>query len=303
MRRAQFEEAQYADAANAELTLGTGLTFNPGLVLEALLGFDVASDPSAAWVWAALRVRAKQGVHLHSGMLPHWRPIPHLRFPPSLVSVFFQYKRPHYFDSPADRHWAHWNQPYFEFSIRKRQHPRLQSLERAVRRNAVVRYACPAFWQTNDLFARQMARRILASSAFVAPGRIDINHTKWTYTESGTKGLANPDPEETTREGWEDLGAVLADASREQSLVEHVGELAGQIREGRLGPVAAVLPESMSVPRGVNRENWTAKLRDLLTITGAAERVGARWMVIGFHRKNQAELTIQPDAHLWWYWH
>ncbi|HVZ32099.1 MAG TPA: hypothetical protein VG963_06730 [Polyangiaceae bacterium] len=301
MKRAQFEEGQYADAANAELALGTGLVFNPGQVLEGLLAFDVAADPMAAWIWAALQLRAKQGVRLHHRLLPRSRQAGPRRFPPHLLSVIVQYKRPGFQDAASAPRRNAWGRAYFEFAVRKRQHPRLQQLEAAISKRGVVRYAAPAFWQASDLFQRQMSQSVLANSIFVSPTQVGPSQTKWTYVEPGRSHAADARSEELGSEQWDDLARVLVAASTKQTISEHIAELAQTLRRERLVARGPVVPE-LNVPRGEDKERWNAKVRDFFTIADAVERAGAQWLVVGLHDRKRTELQIRADkVYHWWY--
>lgn len=292
---AEFEEETFAYAATLELAAGTTAVFTPGRVLEAILSFDTAVRPSAPWVWSAIGAKAKRGLTLHPGTLAHWRGVPLPRFPHYFVSLFLQHKRPTYSSSTRARHFAFYGGPYFEFAVRPGQHQRLQALENAVRSHAVTRYASPAFWKSSELFRHQIAASVINNTAFVGPSRINGTHTRWTYAGPGRKGLANPEPERIDPESWEGLTATLARSSERQTLVEHIRDIADQLRRSRIVDDAPLL-------RNVEQSALAEKLGssgavlDFLTIDRAAANADADWSVIGLEGADGRQLFVDRTA-------
>jgi hypothetical protein len=63
--RAEFEEKEYEIAFTIELAADRGIVFSSGQVLEKVVGYDVASDPSPNHlIWELLQVPRPEGLRL-----------------------------------------------------------------------------------------------------------------------------------------------------------------------------------------------------------------------------------------------
>jgi hypothetical protein len=100
-----FEEKEYEVQMNVELACpaaGRRYLVAPGQVLEHLLGYDAAVDPSdnSDPIWAALNEPRPSGVRLLPTTFPRSpdRPIKADRLPSRPVSLLLQYKCPYYLE-------------------------------------------------------------------------------------------------------------------------------------------------------------------------------------------------------------
>ncbi len=123
----------------------------------------------------------------------HWGKLQHqldnFRFPKFKCNVFLQHKRPEHISSKRGREYIHWKESYFRYDIDDKQQYILNSLEHKLGANAIVVYACPAFWQSEELFDFMLARKLVENSNFVKPSRLN-NHRRYTFIESGKAGKA-----------------------------------------------------------------------------------------------------------------
>lgn len=88
-----------------------------------------------------------------------------------------------------------------------------------------MRYASPAFWSRADFDRFAAQRRVLQESACLIPSRVGI-HKKWMYAGPSGKVILNPDPEDLDSEAWETVSALMAEVSREESILAHITALA-----------------------------------------------------------------------------
>ncbi len=196
MSIAEFEEKEFEGPLNGQLGLG-GPLWSPGQVLENLVGFDVAMLTTDAVFWAArgFLVPPQGAVGL-----PAWWPWAlncrawHLRHPPPFkMNVFLQHKRPEYLSRSSAAEWATWNTAYFRFWITHHQQVALDACASALGQNGLVAYASPAFHTRVDLFGHIADRTLVANTHF-APA-IKLNrHTRYTYVDATTSGLAHSEP-------------------------------------------------------------------------------------------------------------
>jgi hypothetical protein len=171
-----------------------------------------------------------------------------------MVSLFIQFKVPKYNDSNRAKYRGRFGSPYFEVAITKHQQSRLAELQRRVQSRAIVRYASPAFWTRADFDRIAATRSVLAESAYLIPSRV-LSHKKWMYTGPTGQVILNPDPEELNSETWQTLTELMTKLSQEDTLRNHVIELARLIRETTASP-------------DFGRESeWIAELRKYVKLT------------------------------------
>jgi hypothetical protein len=156
----------------AELAAGSARIYPAGQVLERLVGYDVALDPGHAAIWQLLGTGMPAGVVLTPSLWAGFaqKPGPD-DLPQSCVSLMLQFKRPQYLDHWRAGQYDHWRRGYFRFHLADDQHARLESLERGVSGDALVRYAAPAFVAYNLLCHYTEAKEVCAHSTFVSPVR------------------------------------------------------------------------------------------------------------------------------------
>ena len=293
MSRAEFEEKQYETAFLQELAGGLGplgLVFSSGQLLEKIVGYDAAAAPDVSNViWRLLSVPRPPGIRL----LPaHWQPgtLPPLsRLPTVPVSLVLQFKRPEYLIAPNARQWSLWRCPYFRFAVTSHQQVLLARLERKLKRDALVRYASPAFVTFAELEAAQFGRSTIAQTGFVSPSAVG-RHKVWTYLRPGTAGRPNPRGRLTT---FDSIGSLLASIMdvplapsqliRQDQLAEHVRTLASRLA-----------PEATSARRAILA--WRARLGQsdlgllpttldtvvaIALIESMLSEAGLTWLVVG----------------------
>lgn len=211
MAAPEFEEKEYEFQFALELAAGRlGTVWSAGQVIEGIVGFDGVSDPDVDHVvWQVLNVDRPPGIVLAPA---HWRggqrpsPTDLVSRPVSLV---LQYKRAERIIGARAKQWHLWRTPYFRFSRSSRQHSILRRLENALREDAVVRYAAPAFWTRAELEAHAVAGKVISNSGFVSPMTLG-SHKVWTYLAPGTHGRGNESGREADFESSDQLLQVIA---------------------------------------------------------------------------------------------
>jgi hypothetical protein len=292
---AEFEEKEYETACNVELgSRWDAVVLSPGQVLEAIVGYDVATEPGRdAEIWRILRLERPKGLRLLPG---HWdgdlgrQPFPS-ELPKSPISLVIQYKRPEYIRGSRGAQWRLWSRPYFRFTRSSRQHRVLKRLEQRMGPEALVRYAAPAFWLRGDLEAAHLARTVLRRSGFVAPSVLG-NHRVWTYIEPGLDGRGNPSG------GWQPFEVLeaLLDFIRIAEPTETNLVLAEEPLFAHLRSLAAAAMAREPTARARVRR-WQATLREAGVAEPTIERlvnyaavvdvlgsVGATWRVVDRNR-------------------
>jgi hypothetical protein len=195
LAKAEFEEKEYEIAMAIELAspgADGALLFACGQVLEEILGYDAAADPDKQHpLWRLLEVPRPRGVRL----IPDYWPLDHQpkrdQLPPQPMSFIVQYKRPDYLRGGRAQQWWMWHAPYYRFAVTPSQQSVLKRLEQNVGSDALVRYACPAFWTRGDLDRARMQRTVATESGYISPLALD-GHKVWTFISPGVDGRANP---------------------------------------------------------------------------------------------------------------
>jgi len=242
----EFEEKQYEFPLDMELVEGQKV-FIPGSVFEHSLGTDAALftrnlrfwRPWFSWYsfWRLWR----RGVYLRP---EYWDAIRNEldsdRFPRFKFNLFLQYKRPEYISSHRGKEYRQWRQPYFRYAIKEDQQRRLYELEQRVSPNALVVYACAAFWRLTHLWEFQKHRRLVDNSNFVQPHVLQ-GHRRYTFANPGGSGIAFSEPVKVKELNLRQaLGQMREREPVFRSNSEFLSKLSWQINE-----VLKVLPEEL----------------------------------------------------------
>lgn len=216
-KRAEFAERTYEAYANSEVAFGA--PFSPGQNLEAIVGFDAAFFTPAPRALQRLGLRGPRGLLL--------RPIFNdPRLPGKRISLIVQYKRCEFVDKPArhTKQWKLWSKPYFRFELTKHQHEILLRLEESARRQAVIRYAAPAFWTAEELDDHRENEQVIEKSSFVSPAKIGTNHRWLTYDRPTLRGKPNQpvDDEGIGLQDWKSLLNELSEQAAEVDFANHI---------------------------------------------------------------------------------
>lgn len=283
MQKCQFSEHEYGVAISIELYQGVRNGFFPTQPVEHHIGFDAAYDVQGFHkVWNILRVQIPRRIHISPSLWPRLPKSNHADIPSRFCSLFMQYKRPNYQDSPRAKHWKA-KGDYYEIGINGKQRRVLQEFESKVSGQAVVRYASPAFWSNSDFETHDEKKEILDFSAYLSPAEMK-SHKKWMFTSDSTgfTTFFNPDFEEGKFESWKVLvGRIFNTLGKETTLRFHVARLAASIRGQELFKTDL---ESLTINRisqymEISPENLQL-LYDTQTVARAAHAQGLEWTVV-----------------------
>ena len=264
-----------------------------GQVLEEILGYDAASDPSRQHpIWAVLAAPRPAGVRL---VPEYWDPgtRPHAEhLPPAPVSLILQYKRPEFLRGARAKQWRLWGHPYFRFEVSPPQQRVLKRLEQATTAGAVVRYACPAIWERGDFERARYGGTLTTESGYVSP-RALTGHRVWTFDRPGAYGHANP---RRARQVFESFGNLFESLAADQALgseivlssslpaqVTRLAEAARRREPGlrmRVDRWIAHL-EALDVGLTQHQLSLVAAYTSVVTLLSA---IGATWHLVGHHR-------------------
>lgn len=196
--KCEFEEKQFEQLLNNQLLLEKHLLYPPGQVLEKTLGFDVAlytEDPDF-WYHFPRRGRYRRtGLRIDRRW---WRQLDYAIdgfFPKFKFNVFIQHKRPAFMTSKSSKAWSHWKKPYFSYDLTPHQQKALEELENRIGSQAVVVYACPAFYKLKELWQASEMGTLIKETNFAQPSKL-AGHAKYTYITAGNSGRAYSDPED-----------------------------------------------------------------------------------------------------------
>lgn len=196
MSIAEFEEKEFEGPLNNLLGLG-GPLWTPGQVLEQFVGFDVAMRTVDAVFWATQGFPSlPPGGVVQPAWWPSWwqRLAVRARQPPPFqMNVFLQHKRPEYLTRSSASEWNTWKASYFRFLITTHQQVALEACATALGQNGLVAYACPAFYRRSDLW-HHVDRRTLVANTHFAPASKLAGHSRYTYRNASTAGVAHSQP-------------------------------------------------------------------------------------------------------------
>lgn len=193
----EFEEKQYEQILNMELAWKSRV-FPSGQILENTLGIDAAlmSRNLNFWkIWSEWgHIAPPMGVYLQREL---WedaeKKLNDYNFPRFKYNLFVQHKRPEFISSKLGKEYPYWQKPYFRYYLYEYQLQILLYLEQQVKSNAIVIYACPAFWTNKELFETYF-HQIIENSNYVKPHQLQ-HHSRYTFSASGKQGKAFSDPE------------------------------------------------------------------------------------------------------------
>jgi hypothetical protein len=106
-------------------------------------------------------------------------------------NLMFQYKRPEFVDSARAFEWAEWKQPYYRYSLYKKQQELLEYLDRNLSRKIYILYASPAISCLDDLVNVYKQNEIIINTNITQAINLS-GHTKNTYISGGkiSKGFS-----------------------------------------------------------------------------------------------------------------
>jgi hypothetical protein len=195
---AQFEEKQFEQPLNAELTRAAGDTFLPiGQVLEKHLGFDAAIYTSDLSFWDRFRLSVASGIGPGS---PEWGKVTDSKInelPPILFNAFIQHKRPYQCKGPRSTFRRRFGGSYYRFEITSHQQNALARLEMILGYLGIVAYACPAFHTHRSLVTYMLEKKLVAQTCFVKPSLL-VGHTRFNYKGPTDEGVANIEPKDVS---------------------------------------------------------------------------------------------------------
>jgi hypothetical protein len=138
-------------------------------------------------------------------------PWPTKELPPFKFNLFVQAKRPSFRTRLTKQYRAHGlNSPYWRFDVVPHQQTALKRLKEFVGRRAIVCYACPAFHLQEELYKRQVNNDIVENSSFPDVLKL-VNHSAWSFSEPGARGVANSIPESSDGPSLEEQISKLLD--------------------------------------------------------------------------------------------
>jgi hypothetical protein len=291
---AQFEEKTYEIAYDIELSSGAGGTptlWAPGQVLEHLLGFDATGDPQPDHVlWTVLTAPRPPGIVLLSSFWPGLPKAAAAQLPSRPASFIVQYKRPEYLHGGRAKQWSFWRAPYFRFKIDSGQQRVLKRLEVKLGREALVRYAAPAFHSSQQLEIAQMQRSVITQSGHVPPSAL-AGHSAWTYQYPGNAGRANPGGEthafyrledmfSEPREGDDTSNPISAALVSIDGVAEHVSDVARAVtlHEPQLRKALQLWRRELQHFELTHTD--VSRAVDFAAIQTMMSRLGASWQVL-----------------------
>jgi hypothetical protein len=253
----EFGERQYELAANLELIAGTGHFFTPTTALEGHLGIDAALTPGDERIWKLLGLSRPGGVTAGSRTFSGWPAgTSAAATPPFLVSLFIQYKRSTLLTRTTAKEWSTHGEQYWRVDLAHHQHQLLRGLEVAVASNAVVRYAAPRFWKHQEMWELQAAGGVLDSSLLIAPGAIQPEHGRISWSEA-RGAVGHSEPEQLRAEGPNDLALEFIRRARDQR---------GRERESSKNHLATLADALVELtPSRRPREQWLREVDALYT--------------------------------------
>ena len=183
---AEFNERQYEIGFNKEICTEHEVWWTPSQHQEHWLGFDGAYLTDDPRIFQILQTDSiPSGIRLDRFFSYEMDSI----FPGSYFNLFVQHKRPEFIKSGRGKEMAHWKRSYYRFNIDSRQQKLLEKLEKDSNSNAVVTYACAAFYRLTDFYCNLINKSLIGFSNFVRPSRLN-GHDRYTFDTPGSCGEA-----------------------------------------------------------------------------------------------------------------
>lgn len=196
--KAEFEEKDFEAPLYSELKFGSHRIATPGQVFEGKFGIDAALEAEHPLFWDLFGFYdVPKGVvldELRWGFM--WRRLGRKRRLPTFnTNLLIQAKRPEIISrvSKELKNYG-FRSKYWRFQITEHQQEILEKVSRNLQRRALVIYASPAFHTLDNLYDYTEAQTIVENTNFVKVERL-CNHKKWSYSQSGTSGVAHSEPE------------------------------------------------------------------------------------------------------------
>ena len=238
MASSEFSERHYELAINLELISGINEYYVPSQNEEATLGYDVALVPNLPYVLEYL-THGRRGVKSPGGSGPV-----------SAVSLFLQYKRPHFISNRNGKETEERSLkgamppvPYYRITLQPEQLEALLALEEEVGEEAAVCYAAAKFHLSSDFYSYKSRLDVASNSIFLSVKQVredlyELGWTPstplgkhcWTYDPGGGDGVLCSEPRRLEGETFERLRGRLREAVAEAKPArEHVDLLSTRI--------------------------------------------------------------------------
>ena len=226
---AEFNEKQYEIGFAKEISTQYEVWWTPSQHQEHWLGFDAAYSSDDLRIFQILQ----------GGNIPHGIQLDRIFasemdnvFPGTYFNLFVQHKRPEFIKSPRGKERAYWQKSYYRFNIDSQQQKLLEKLENSSSSNAVVTYACAAFYRRADLYRHLNNKSLIQSSNFVRPSRL-TGHDRYTFDKPGSCGQAFSQHE------------FIEDSALSERIAERISE-GGQPLSTLIGLAARAATETMA---------------------------------------------------------
>ncbi len=193
MTFSEFDEFEYSGPLFQQLGRDTNFVWQPGQVLEGVLGFDFAMDCHHPFLMGAHHFYVRPpGLIPTVGLRRIYARQMH-RLPTFQLNLFLQAKRSIYIRRTTHKIRKH-GLPVscWKFYVQKSQQSILESLQKATATRAIVSYASPVFHTTKVLFQNIAEGTVVENSSFPDPKKL-AKHKAWYYSQPGASGVANPE--------------------------------------------------------------------------------------------------------------
>ncbi len=227
---AEFNERQYEIGFNKEISTQHEVWWTPSQYQEHWLGFDgayLSNDPRIFQILQASNI--PRGIQFDRNFAYKMDRL----FPGSYFNLFVQHKRPEFIKSPRGKERAYWRKSYYRFNIDSQQQKLLEKLENGSSSNAVVTYACAAFYRMTDFCCHLKNESLIQSSNFVRPSRL-AGHDRYTFDKPGSCGEAFSQHE------------FIEDSTLSERIAERIFEGGHPLSE-LIGIAASAATEAMAV--------------------------------------------------------
>ena len=226
---AEFNEKLYEIGFNKEISIQHEVWWTPSQHQEHWIGFDGAYLSNDRRIFQILQAgNVPHGVQLDRNFAYEMNSL----FPGFYFNLFVQHKRPEFIKSPRGKERTHWRSSYYRFNIDLQQQRRLEKLENSSSSNAVVTYACAAFYRMTDFYCHLKNKSLIQSSNFVRPSRL-AGHDRYTFDKPGSCGQAFSQHE------------FIEDSTLSERIAERISE-GGQPLSELIGLAARAATETMA---------------------------------------------------------